>query len=84
MSGLGQDDELTLANQGQQDRIEWFIELLQEHKDRVQYFDLTLDTFLTRVILPPKDKDLLVEMMTQALGLTSPQDRLVDYLERQR
>jgi hypothetical protein len=82
LSGLGQHAELTLANQEQQDRIEWFIELLQKHKGSVHYFDLTLDTLLTMVILPPKDKDIFVEMMTKALGLASPQDRLADYLER--
>ncbi len=82
LSGLGQHAELTLAKQEQQDRIKWFVELLQEYKDSVHYFDLTLDTLLTRVILPPKDKDIFIAMMIKALGLTSPQDRLADYLER--
>jgi hypothetical protein len=80
LSGLGQDEELTLENEGQQDRVEWFIDLLKEHKDTVQYFDLTLETLLTRVILPPKDEKVFAEMMMEQLSLISPQDHLADFL----
>lgn len=80
LSGLGQDKELTLENERQQDRVEWFIGLLREHKDTVQHFDLTIETLLTRVILPPKDEKILTEMMTEQLGLTSLQDHLADFL----
>jgi len=81
LHGLGQEDELTLANPEQQDRVEWFINLLREHKDSVQYFDLTLDDLLTRVILPPKDRALLIEMMRKNLNLPTPQSRLAEFLE---
>ena len=80
LHGLGQDDELTLALTEQQDRVEWFINSLKEHKDTVQYFDLTLDDVLTRVILPPKDRAILVEMMLKELGMASPQDQLAKFL----
>jgi hypothetical protein len=79
LHGLGQEDELTLANPEQQDRVEWFINLLREHKESVQYFDLTLDDLLTRVILPPKDRAILIEMMLRQLGMTS-QDHLAKFL----
>jgi len=83
LMGLGQDEELTLANEDQREyRIKWMIDCLQEHKDTVQYFDLTLESLLTRItIVPPKDKELFIEIMTKELGLTSPQDPLVDFLE---
>jgi hypothetical protein len=80
LHGLGQEDELTLANPEQQDRVEWFINLLREHKESVQYFDLTLDDLLTRVILPPKDRAILIEMMHQELNLPTSQSRLVEFL----
>ena len=48
LSGLGQDSELTLANPDQQQyRIAWFMECLKEHKNTIQYLDLSLDTLLT-------------------------------------
>jgi hypothetical protein len=80
LSGLGQDEELTLENERQGYRIEWFVRCLREHKDTVHYFDLTLEQLLTRVIVPSKDEKILIEMMMSELGLTSPQDRLADYL----
>lgn len=80
LSGLGQDEELTLENERQSDRVEWFTRCLKEHKDTVQYFDLTLSKLLTRVIMPPKDERIFVKMMLEQLGLTSPQERLADFL----
>ncbi|MBN1815145.1 MAG: hypothetical protein JXA14_25150 [Anaerolineae bacterium] len=78
LSGLGQDEELTLKKQPY--RTEWFVRCLREHKESVQYFDLTVESLLTRVILPPEDEERLMEMMTEQLGLTSPQDHLANYL----
>ena len=78
LAGLGQGEELTLERQPF--RIKWFIDLLRAHKDAAQYFDLTLETLLTRVIMPPKDEKIFIAMMTQELGLGSPQDRLADFL----
>ena len=49
------------------DRIEEFISLLRDHKDTVQYFDLTLETLLTRVIMPPRDEKLFVTMIMDQL-----------------
>lgn len=78
--GLGQDEELTLVNEEQRDRVQWFIRDLRQHKASVQYFELTLASLLTRVILPPTDEPLFVQMMTEQLGLPSTQALLVDYL----
>jgi hypothetical protein len=78
--GLGQEEELTLANENQQDRIKWFIHALRQQKDTVRYFDLTLNSLLTRVILPPEEEALFVPMMMEQLALPSPQAPLADYL----
>lgn len=80
LSGLGQDKELTLENKRQQDRVAWFIRLLRERKDTIQYFDLTLEKLLTRVIMPPRDEKIFVKMMMEQLGLTSSQEHLADFL----
>ena len=80
LSGLGQEEELTLEDEDQKERVEWFVDLLREHKDTLQYFDLTLETLLTKVIIPTKDKNLFITMMMEQLGLPTTQARIADYL----
>ena len=73
--------ELTLENEEQrQFRIEEFVESLRKHKDSVRYFDLTLDLLLTKVIVPERDRPILIHAMQEALGIRSTTDRLADYL----
>jgi hypothetical protein len=81
LSGLGQDAELTLENEEQrQFRIDEFVKSLREHKDSVRYFDLTLDSLLNRVIVPEKDKPILIQVMQEKLGMKSTAARIADYL----
>jgi hypothetical protein len=80
LSGLGQDEELTLENPGQQDRIDDLIENLLESKESVAYFGLTLESLMTRVILPEKDKPIFMNMMKDKLGLNSPQEPIANHL----
>jgi hypothetical protein len=80
LSGLGQFDDATLEMEDQQDRVDDFIDSLREHKDSVADFDLTLDSLLTRVILPDRDKPIFVKMMQEKLGLKSTTDRIADCL----
>jgi hypothetical protein len=81
LSGLGQDEDLTLENEDQQDRIDWFVGLLAEHKDSVQFFSLTLDSLLERVVLPERDRSIFVKMMQEKLGMQSTTQRIAAYLE---
>jgi len=80
LSGLGHDTKLTLQCEEQHYRIEDLIEGLREHKDSVCYFDLTLDSLLTSVVLPPGDRPILMRAMQDRLGMKSRADRLADYL----
>ena len=80
LSGLGQEAELTLANEEQQDRIDWFIDRLRECKESVAHFGLTVGSLLTRVILPDKDRPIFIKMMQEKLGLGSAQERIADRL----
>ena len=80
LSGLGQEEELTLENPEQRDRMKWFIRCLKEHKDAVQYLNLTLDDLLTRVIMPPTDEKIFVEIVMEQLGVPSRQHHLADFL----
>ena len=86
LGGLGQsvvtsqDEALTLANEEQQERVEWFVDTLRDHKETVQYFDLTLETMLTRVIMPPKDEKLFITMIMEQLRLPTAQASIADYL----
>ena len=80
LSGLGQEEELTLANEEQRDRIGWFIERLRECKESAAHFGLTLETLLTRVVLPDRDKPTFVKMMQDKLGLRSAQEGIADRL----
>ena len=80
LSGLGQFEESTLQREEEQDRIDEFIEKLRACKDSVEYLDLTLDSLLTRVILPDRDRPIFVQMMQEKLGLKSTTDRIADHL----
>jgi hypothetical protein len=80
LSGLGQDEDLILENEDQKERVEWFVDLLREQKDTVQYFDLKLETLLTRVIIPSKDEKLFTAMIMEQLGLPTSQARIAEYL----
>lgn len=78
--GLGQDAELTLADEGQQSRVSGFISDLRDHKETVSYFELTLDSLLERVILPEGERALFITLMMEQLALPSTQAALADYL----
>lgn len=80
LSGLGQEDELTLEDAEEHYRIEWFIDHLRECKDSVACFGLTLDSLLTRVILPEKDRPIFLKLMQVKLGLGSAQEQIADRL----
>src|SRR5262249_45532782 len=80
LSGLGQEAELTLTNEDQQDRIDWFIERLRECKESVAHCRLTLESLLTRVIRPVKDQPIFRKGMQGKLGLGSAQDQIADHL----
>ena len=80
LSGLGQFDDATLEVEDQRYRVEDFIESLRECKETVAYFALTLDSLLTRVILPNRDKPIFVQMVQKTLGLKSTTDRIADHL----
>ena len=80
LSGLGQDEEMTLADPEEHYRIDWFISHLQECKESVAHFGLTVESLLTRVILPDKDRPIFIKMMQEKIGLGSPQERIADRL----
>lgn len=80
LSGLGQDEELTLEDPEQHYRIDEFIGTLRDHKDTVQYFTLTLDSLLERVILPERDRPIFVTMMQDKLEMETTADRIADHL----
>jgi hypothetical protein len=80
LSGLGQDEELTLANEDQQDRIDWFIGRLRQCKESIAHFGLTLESLLARVVLPDEDRPIFVRMMQEKLGLGSAQEPIAGRL----
>ncbi len=77
LSGLGQEEELTLENEDQKSwRIEDFIDALKECKDSVKYYDLTIEKLFELVKLPPKDEKILIESMLEKLGMESVSEKL--------
>lgn len=80
LSGLGQEEELTLADPEQHYRIEEFIERLRGCTESVAHFGLTLDSLLTRVILPERDQPIFIKRMQDKLGLSSAQEQIADHL----
>lgn len=80
MSGLGQEKELTLEDPEEHYRIERFIEHLRECKDTVAFFSLALDSLLTRVVLPEKERPIFLKLMKERLSLGSDQEQIADRL----
>jgi hypothetical protein len=80
LSGLGQEQDMTLADPEEHYRIDWFIDHLRECKESVAYFGLTLESLLTRVILPDEDQPIFLQMMQEQLGLRSAQEQIADRL----
>jgi hypothetical protein len=80
LAGLGQEEGMTLEDPEEHYRIEDFIDHLREHKKSVAHFGLTLDSLLTRVILPDRDKPIFVKMMQDKLALSSAQEQIADHL----
>ncbi|MCE9561297.1 MAG: hypothetical protein K8U57_04515 [Planctomycetes bacterium] len=81
VSGLGQETYMTLEIPEEHYRIKEFIDNLRNHQDSVAYFGLTLDSLLTRVILPERDKPIFIKMMQDQLGLKSAQEPLAERLK---
>ena len=74
-----QAEELTLENDEQREyRVKFFLRNLRDHN--VQYFDLTLDSLFTPVIVPGGDRPILIRELQERLGIKSTTDRLADYL----
>jgi hypothetical protein len=82
LSGLGQDEKVTLEDPEQHYRIEEFIAALRGHNDSVQFFKLTLDSLLERVILPERDRPIFVKMMQEKLGIKSTAEQIADYMRQ--
>jgi hypothetical protein len=80
LSGLGQDEELTLANEDQSYRMDGFIRELRAHRDTVEFFELTLTGLLQRVELPERDRPIFVRMMCEKLGLDGVDAPLAPHL----
>lgn len=80
-SGLGQEEELTLANPEQCEyRIKWFLKCIKEHKDTLQFFDLSLSSLLERIIMPAQDEEIFIRLITKELELPSLDAKLAEYV----
>lgn len=78
--GIGQptydkDPEL-IRLKDQPYRVAEFIEELREHRDTVEYLNLTLENMLKILIMPKHDEKLFATLMTKSLGLESRQTLL--------
>ena len=80
LAGLGQADDMTLENEDEQFRVYRFIHRLPTCRESVAFLGLTLDSLLSRVILPARDRPVFVRMMQEKLGVRSPAERLAEYL----
>jgi hypothetical protein len=80
LGGLGQEEELTLEDPEEHERVDGFIENLRECKDSVTYFGLTLESLMTKLILLERDQPIFVKLMQEKLGLTSAQEPIASHL----
>jgi hypothetical protein len=80
LGGLGQDEELTLTNEQEHDRLDWLIETLRKHQDSVGFLGLTVTEMLKSLELPARDTPVFIRLMQEKLGLPSTDARIADYL----
>ena len=80
LDGLGQEADMTLADPEEHWRIDEFIDHLRECKENVAHFDLNLESLLTRVILPERDRPIFIELMQEKLGIRSAQEPIAEHL----
>ena len=80
LSGLGQEEELTLTNEQEHDRVDWLIEALRKHKDNSAFLDLTVTEMLKSLEMPARDTPVFIQLMQEKLDLPSTDARIVDYL----
>lgn len=81
LDGLGQEPSLTLEDSEEHYRISGFIEALKNFKTSIAYFDLTLESLLAKIILPAKDREILIDLMLDELGMDSAEDPLAERLK---
>lgn len=78
LSGLGQSDDIYLEKAPW--RVDEFVVRLRDCKESVAHLRLTLESLLTRVILPKRDRPLFLKLMQKKLGLNSAQEQIADRL----
>ena len=49
-------------------------------KESVKYLDLTIESLLTRVVLPESDVSKIIQALKTQLGIESEKDRIAEYL----
>ncbi len=80
LGGLGQVADMTLEDPEERWRIDHFTTRLRERKESVAHFGLTLESMLTRVILPERDRPIFIKLMQEKLGLRSAQEPIAEHL----
>ncbi len=79
LGGLGKTNDLTLDEEDPW-RVDEFILRLRETKESVAYFGLTLESLLTWVHLPERERLVFVKLMQAKLGLRSVQESIAERL----
>ena len=78
LSGIGQEEDINL--QTQPDRIEEFIEALQECKSSLEFLGLNLEKMLQTLVMPERDRKIFVKEFIAQLGMASEQDPIAEFL----
>jgi hypothetical protein len=71
---------MTLEDPESQWRIDELATRLRECQEDVIPFGLTMESLLTRVILPERDRPIFIELMQEKLGLSSAQEPIAEHL----
>jgi len=81
LCGLGQAEVMTLDEEEEHWRIDDFCDLLQRHRDSVEFLGLTLDSLLERCELPDRDRPILIRMVSDRFGLSGTDELLAPKLD---
>ncbi len=81
MSGSNTQEEDLYLDEKDPWRVDEFINRLRECKESVAHFGLTLDSLLTRITFPERDRLVFIKLMQAKLGLGSAREQIADHLE---
>lgn len=80
LMGLGQKGVKPLTMADDQARVDDLIARFKQHRSSIKFLELSLEKFLSLIILPDKDQEIFIKLFMDKLQLPSMQSEIEPYL----